>query len=372
MIHIIFLLFPPTAHKSWGCLDDAIWGSPLVPFPAHARTPDFGRTRGFTPPQNGNPSQASPLPLPQWTLEESKPSTLGQNQGHYDQHTTDDDLVDEPSFHSHSSTIHSSLTFGRSIPGTSPERNGTNTFRENVEIPSGQSTRGSPNGPSGGVNEINGNLTADNRSNERVHEQHRGDQISGYNGPCNSVEVVSIAVIILLIISLFVYHCERASRLDSKIKKQNTAEFQRRKLRRKHSFSRSSSFASNLESVREEPGECIFDTRLADRLNRKEIDQKKRSSPFYEPWYKWLQKDSSENNDQTAPNIEKQHSSMNDLELTNTKQPPEQKAEETVQVIGHQSTKFNPPTAPQSYLITVSKHELDAAMPRSLSFDSYL
>ena len=296
------------------------------------------------------------------------------------QATTDDESPLKSALRStntNSNSLQNSInSFPRNSP-FSPERTVTvdtnaNSFRSDIPTVRDTIIAGVPRVNSAPISPIlNGNGS---NTSGHGHVHHGNVPInSTSNGPFNSVEVVSIAVIVVLIIGLFVWHCERASRMDSKIKStQKEGDFQRRKLRRKHSFSRSSSFASNLESVTEEPGECIFDTRLADKLNRKEADEKKRSPPFYEPWYKWLQNDSPKSNAQNAPSLERQHSSENDLELENVTQTNHQAAETELQVIGHRKATFNPPTAPQSYLITVSKHELETTMPKSLSFDSYL
>eukprot|EP00485_Elphidium_margaritaceum_P018445 CAMPEP_0202734594 /NCGR_PEP_ID=MMETSP1385-20130828/188765_1 /ASSEMBLY_ACC=CAM_ASM_000861 /TAXON_ID=933848 /ORGANISM="Elphidium margaritaceum" /LENGTH=199 /DNA_ID=CAMNT_0049400965 /DNA_START=235 /DNA_END=831 /DNA_ORIENTATION=- len=119
----------------------------------------------------------------------------------------------------------------------------------------------------------------------------------------DTIEVVAICVIILLIVSLFVYHCRKVSKIESKLNQTSNNKhsadsehdegYKRKRLKRRHSFSRSASFASNLESVREEPE--IFDTRLADERNQDERVcrlQREISSPMIEPWYKWLQHDS--------------------------------------------------------------------------------
>lgn len=187
----------------------------------------------------------------------------------------------------------------------------------------------------------------DSSENEKhsslIPENHHG--IDHNLGPFNTIELVSILVIILLIISLFIYHCHKASKnIETNLNQSKYNHEDRRRfsktMRRRHSLSRSSSFASNLASVREEPE--IFDTRLADsRFTDSRIQDKENTSPTdfqLEPWYKWLQHDSPKN---SAQQPDETHKSENN----------------------------------SSYLITVTtrnkrknKCDDDSEMPRSLSF----
>ena len=204
-----------------------------------------------------------------------------------------------------------------------------------------------------------------------------GPQI-GYNrtvdnvGPFKTIEVVSIAIIILLLVSLLVYHCQKASQIEARLNETERAEgFKRTKMRKHHSFSRSTSFTSNLESVREVEEPEIFDTRLADKINEKEIEQKKKdgnTSPLsMEPWYKWLQQDSPEHNAQT---MNKNHQSENDLNHTDDIEQELDLEGNGREIVGNTKGKFEPPI--ESYLITVStkgnKRDEENQIPRSLSF----
>eukprot|EP01083_Nonionella_stella_P002194 6318_1 len=199
-----------------------------------------------------------------------------------------------------------------------------------------------------------------NRSNHMAH-----------NSPFNPIEVASISIIVLLVISLFLYHCHKASEIESNLKRNGrNVVFRRTKIRRHHSFSRSASFASNLESVVEEPD--IFDTRLADNKRQMEHKINNESPPFMEPWYKWLQQDSPRNN---AQSLHKNYQSEGDLN-DETDIDLEKNAihvQTKTQIVNQRTMEFEAPI--KSYLITMSKrnskcHEQNGRQ-RSLSFDSY-
>ena len=201
-------------------------------------------------------------------------------------------------------------------------------------------------------------------------------------GPFNTIELVSIAIIILLIISLFVYHCHKASNIEANLNesRHNAVKQRRAKImRRRSSFSKSASFASNLASVMEEPE--IFDTRLADELNKKEMEEKQQESEngspssYLEPWYKWLQHDSPKNGSQQ---INKQHQSANDINTNDIDDDINNKQSNTcIQIMNKgNNRKCNYKTTVNSYLISVNTKNLDkrdqeGEIPRSASCDSF-
>merc|ERR1712129_434077 len=144
--------------------------------------------------------------------------------------------------------------------------------------------------------------------NDKLENVSSTKQIVDSVAPFNVIEISSIVIIILLIVSLFVYHCRRrTSNSDKNLQNGVDKDFKRKRLRRHHSFSRSSlSFISNLESVREEPEfEIVTDTTMTTGG-----DVEGQEDALQQPWYKWVTNDSS-------PQMNICHQSENDLRAMN-------------------------------------------------------
>ena len=291
----------------------------------------------------------------------SLPST-GQSNEFSDTPTTDDagtDIIESPPFIPHNTIITPPCrAWAHRLDPRLAELNNAHHNRLNV---SNLRTAGSSE------NEIRSLPVSGNRTMDNI-------------GPFNAIEFVSITVIILLIISLFIYHCHNASKnIENNLNENRHYNDRRRSsksMRRRHSFSKSSSFASNLASVIEEPE--IFDTRLADELNKTDLEKQKaenanKSPSFLEPWYKWLQHDSPKSR---AQQIDKMHGSENDIikerEINEIIQEPNVIVKHTsIQIIRNQKFENTPI---DSYLISVTtrnKCDEDREIPRSLSHDSY-